>query len=467
MKNELLAKLKPHGQEHLLAGWDALDDAARSRLTAQIQGVDFSLLTELRTGQEAGPNWNEISRRAVPPPAYRLQDERRRTVADQAKAKGEEALRAGRVGMIMVAGGLGTRLGFDHPKGMFPLGPVSQRTLFQILIGRLLAVGRKYRVRIPLYLMTSLATHDETVAFLEKHQRFGLPAEDLIIFQQGSMPALDLATGKVLLAGPGELFLGPDGHGGMLAAFCNGENSCLADARRRGIEQLFYGQVDNPLTQVCDAELIGLHRLAQSEMTTQVVEKAGPLEKVGNVVAVDGRVQIIEYSDLPREAAERTDENGQPLLWAGNIAVHVFETAFLARVAAQANALPFHLAKKKTPYYDASAGQVVEPSTANSLKFERFIFDLLPFANNAIAVEAAKAEAFAPVKNANDEQVDTPATAQAAMIARHAALLKSLGTKVDDGIPVEVGSRFEVGDIDELTRLALGQMHIRQAMYFE
>ena len=129
--------------------------------------------------------------------------------------------------------------------------------------------------------------------------------------------------------------------------------------------------------------------------------------------------------------------------------------------------MPFHLAKKKTPFYDVASGQVVEPAEANSLKFERFIFDLLPFAKNAIAVEAAKSEAFAPVKNTNEEGVDTPATAQAALIARHAALLRLLGTRVEEGIPVEVGPRFEVGDLDELTRLALGQMHIRQQMYFE
>lgn len=466
MKEQLLEILKPHDQEHLLAAWDKLDSADQSRLAAQIQAVDFALLAKLRTGDGAGPDWEALSRRAEPPPAYRLGDERRTSLAPQAKAAGEEALRAGRVGMILVAGGSGTRLGFEHPKGMFPIGPVSQRTLFQILIERLLAASRKYGARIPLYLMTSLATHDETVAFLQQKNRFGLPAEDLIIFRQGSMPALDAATGHVLLAGPDELFLGPDGHGGMLAAFCSGEASCLADAKRRGIEHLFYGQVDNPLTQICDPELIGFHRLAKSEMTTQVVEKSGPLEKVGNVVSVDGQVRIIEYSDLPREAAERRDEHGAPVLWAGNIAVHLFDIAFLERMASEASALPFHLAKKKTPFYDAVSGQVVEPAEPNSLKFERFIFDLLPFAKNAIAVEAAKADAFAPVKNSNDEPFDTPATAQSAMIARHTALLRSFGTLVEEGTPVELGPRFEFDDLDPITRLALPNLQIKQPMYW-
>lgn len=465
MKDQLLAKLAPHGQAHLVAGWEQLDERSQSRLANQISAVDFSLLARLRAGNEAAPDWAELSRRAKPPPAYRLGDKKRTSRTAEAIAAGEVELRAGRVGMILVAGGLGTRLGFDHPKGMFPLGPVSRRTLFQILIERLLAISHRFQTRIPLYLMTSLATHDETAAFLDQHGRFGLPAEDLLIFQQGSMPALDLNTGQVLLAGPGELFLGPDGHGGMLAAFCGGKNNCLADVRRRGIEHLFYGQVDNPLTQICDPEIVGLHRLARSEMTTQVVKKSGPLERVGNVVAIDGQVQIIEYSDLPNEAAERKDENGDLHLWAGNIAVHVFETAFLERMAAEASALPFHLAKKKTPFYDVTTGQMVEPAEPNSLKFERFVFDLLPFAKNAIAVEAAKAEAFAPVKNSNEEQADTPATAQAAMIARHGELLRAIGARVEPGVPVEVGPRIEVGDLDDQARRELAALHVTAPRY--
>ena len=466
MKDQLLDKLAPHGQKHLIAFWDELDDSRRQKLAAQIESVDFDLVARLWKGNHAGPDWKALAARAEPPPAYRLGAQNRLEQAARAKRFGEAALAAGQVGMILVAGGLGTRLGFDHPKGMFSLGPVSGRPLFQILIERLLAVGNKYRVRLPLYLMTSLATHDETVEFLEKNQRFGLAEPDLQLFRQGSMPAVDAETGKLLLAAKDELFLGPDGHGGMLAAFCGGEKSCLGDAQRRGIEFLFYGQVDNPLTQICDPELIGFHLLAESEMTTQVVQKVEPLERVGNVVAVDGRVQIIEYSDLPREAAERAGPDGAPLLWAGNIAVHVLSTAFLERMAGDAEALPFHLAKKKTPFLDPASGQMVEPAEPNSLKFERFIFDLLPFAKNAIAVEAAKAEAFAPVKNSNDEEVDTPASSQALLLARHAAILRSFGTRVEEGIPVELGPRFEVDDVDELTRLALPHMHITKPMYF-
>jgi UDP-N-acetylglucosamine/UDP-N-acetylgalactosamine diphosphorylase len=466
MKQELLAHLRPFGQEHLVAFWDEFDEAQQQRLAEQIHSVDFPLIAKLAKGHQEGPDWDALSRRVGPPPAIRLTDADRPSKAKRARILGEDALRFGRVGMILVAGGVGTRLGFDHPKGMFPIGPVSQRSLFAILIQRLLAVSRHYGARIPLYLMTSRATHDETVSYLAQNGRFGLPADDLKIFCQGSLPAVDATSGKLLLSAKGELFLGPDGHGGMLSAFCGGGESCLADAQRRGIAHLFYGQIDNPLTQVCDPELIGFHRLARSEMTTQVVEKSGPLEKVGNVAAIDGQVRIIEYSDLPRDVAEARTDEGTLRLWAGNIAVHVFETSFLARMASQADALPFHRAKKKTPFLDPASGQLVEPAEPNAVKFERFIFDLLPWAKNAIAVEAAKAQAFAPVKNAIGAPADTPATAKAALISRDTALLRALGAKVDDGVPVELGPRFELGDIEPLTRVALAHLHVREPMYF-
>ena len=134
-----------------------------------------------------------------------------------------------------------------------------------------------------------------------------MPPDDVRVFCQGTMPALD-HNGKILLAEKGEISLAPDGHGGMLAALA--DSGCLDHAEERGVEHLFYGQIDNPLIQICDPKLIGYHLLSHSEMTTQVVEKAGPVEKVGNVVSIDGQVQIIEYSDLPDDVAERRDDDG-------------------------------------------------------------------------------------------------------------------------------------------------------------
>jgi UDP-N-acetylglucosamine/UDP-N-acetylgalactosamine diphosphorylase len=470
MKDILLSKLSPLNQQHLLAQWDALDQADRARLAQQIQDIDWDDYARLRklhagSGDDAEAtrrHWQESAARSVPPAAVRLGQQPGGFTRDQARGEGEAALRAGKVGMILVAGGLGTRLGFDLPKGMFPLGPVSNRPLFQILIDQLRAVSQRHGVRLPLYVMTSPATHEVTEKFLAVHNRFGLPAEDVILFQQGTMYAVDEKSFDVLLSAPGEIFTGPDGHGGMLGALV--KHGVLKDARARGIEQFFYGQIDNPLLTVCDPELIGCHRLANSELTTQVVAKTDPAEKVGVVVEIDGRTQIIEYVDLPGDASRELLPDGSLKFWAGNIAVHVFDVAFLERVASQADALPFHTSRKKVPFVDRG-GQVVQPSTPNAIRFERFIFDLLPHATKALVVEVDKAAAFAPVKNDDKSPTDSPTTARAAMIARDARLLRAAGVEVADGVPVEVNPLW-ASDADDARQKLKPGTKVSETRYF-
>ncbi len=363
---------------------------------------------------------------------------------------------------MLVAGGQGTRLGFDHPKGMFPIGPVSGRSLFQIHIEKILAVGRRYGARIPLYLMTSPATHDETVAFLARHDRFGLPEEDLKVFCQGTMPAVDAATGRLLLEAPGRLATSPDGHGGMLAAFAR--SGCLADARRRRLGQLFYFQVDNPLVEVCSAEHLGYHLLCGSEMSSQVIAKRDPLERVGNVVALDGRLMVIEYSDLPEEAARRRGADGSLAIWAGSIAVHVFDVAFLERMAATAAGLPFHVARKKVAHVDPS-GRRVEPRQPNALKFERFIFDLMPSAAGVVVIEVDPARAFGPLKNAPGAERDTPEAVRAQMAALHRGWLRRAGVEVGDDVAVEISPLFAL-DAEELAGKIPSGTRIAEPTYF-
>jgi UDP-N-acetylglucosamine/UDP-N-acetylgalactosamine diphosphorylase len=234
---------------------------------------------------------------------------------------------------------------------------------------------------------------------------------------------------------PSSLFWGPDGHGGMLAALS--ASGGLTDSERRGIKHLFYGQVDNPLLQVCDEIFVGSHLLAKSEMTTQVVPKRDPLECVGNVVQIDGRTQVIEYSDLPEEFARQTNSDGSLKLWAGNLAVHVFDVEFLQRQTKNPDALPFHCAKKKVSCLN-DQGQLIEPQEANSLRFERFIFDLLPLAERALVVEADPACAFAPVKNSDDEPTDNPRLAKAAILSLHRQLMQQAGIEIADGVPIEI-----------------------------
>jgi UDP-N-acetylglucosamine/UDP-N-acetylgalactosamine diphosphorylase len=296
--------------------------------------------------------------------------------------------------------------------------------------------------------MTSDATDQETREYFAANENLGIPAEDLYIFKQGVMPAVDASTGKLLMQSTSSLALSPDGHGGTVSAL--DRCGCLADAAKRGVQHLAYIQVDNPLAHLCEPELIGHHLMAASEMTTQVVQKRYPMEKVGNVVLVDGQVQIIEYSDLPESAAEAVNEDGSLKLWAGNIAVHMFNLKFLQRVAGQVDSLPFHRALKKVPHCNEH-GQLVNSDQPNATKFERFIFDLLPIARNAFVVESRASEAFAPVKNADGAETDTPNAAKIAIVDLHRSWLHEAGVCVDEGVLVEINPKLAltVGDLQE------------------
>ncbi len=452
-KDPLHAALAAFGQEHLLAFWDGLDPAQRQSLAEQIHELDLPLLQRLTSHAHQAEDVRCLAARAASPAAIRLDGSGLPISPSQARQAGAETLAAGRVGVILVAGGQGTRLGFDHPKGMFPIGPVSGHSLFQIHIEKIRARSRRHGVRIPLYVMTSPATHAETAEFFAQHQRFGLSTEDLRLFCQGTMPAVDAQSGRILLQTPSSIFVSPDGHGGMLAALVR--SGILAEATRRGIEHFFYFQVDNPLVDIANEEFLGYHLLARSEMTTQVIAKTDPLEKVGNAVAIDGRMRVLEYSDLPDDVAQRRHADGSLAIWAGSIGVHAISAAFLARMADEADALPFHRASKKVPYVNA-AGQQVQPAQPNAIKFERFIFDLLPQAAGAIVVEVDAQRSFAPLKNTPGAAKDTPEAVRGQMLALHGQWLQAAGAEVNTGVEVEIGPLFALDAADVAKRVPLG-----------
>ncbi len=451
VKHELHTYLEPHGQTHLLAHWDALAPHEQQQLAKQIHEIDFPLMARLHRQGGAGVDWTELAQRAEPPPAYRLNGEGRTCSLEDVRRPGEVALSAGKIGVILVAGGQGSRLGFDHPKGMFPIGPISGASLFQVLFEKVIARSRRHGVRIPLYLMTSSATHEQTIEYLREHNHFGLSADDVKIFCQGTMPAVDLRTGRLLLEEKGKIFKNPDGHGGMLAALA--KSGGLADARRRGIEQFFYCQIDNPLVSMCDPEFLGYHLIAGADVSTQVVAKRDLRDKVGNVAIIDGRMQVIEYSDLnplSDEIVGRKTSDGKPVFWAGSIAVHVFDRTFLERMSDHAEGLAFHAAKKAVPHVDVS-GQRIEPEQPNAIKFERFIFDLLPAARNGIVVEVDESLAFAPLKNASTEKTDTKETVQGARMAVERAWLRSADVRIGDQVPIEISPLF-AQDADDVKK---------------
>jgi mannose-1-phosphate guanylyltransferase/mannose-6-phosphate isomerase len=452
LKDKLESRLATIGQSHLLQFWDELSEQDRAGLATQIAGIDFVQLQQLGQASCQDDHWAKLAAKANVPTAITLADFADPSQSNVARKLGQEALAAGKLGMILVAGGQGSRLGFNHPKGMFPIGPVSGRTLYQMHFEQVLARSRQFGVKIPIYVMTSPPTHDETTQFLIDNNFFGMDREDVMIFCQGIMPAVD-QDGKLLLEEKGKIFVSPNGHGGMLSALV--ENGCLDHAVGRGVEHLFYGQVDNPLVQICDPTLVGFHLNSGSEMTSQVVRKNEPTQKVGNVVEVDGQVQIIEYSDLPEEYARQTNDDGTLKLWAGSIAVHIFSVDFLSRSSQQADSLPFHRASKKVSFVDET-GQKVEPDSPNATKYEKFIFDLLPMAKNAIVCEVDPASGFCAVKNAAPAPSETPEHVERAISDLHSGWLKACGIAVAEDLRIEISPLFACDALELSEKIASG-----------
>ena len=444
----LTQHLRSHGQEHVLRFWNELAPAQQQALARQIADIDLAQLTALvKSGDDAGESPAQKAPRAVPPAELVRASRPGEPLPGEwiaARKTGEELLRAGRVGAILVAGGEGTRLGFPHPKGQFPIGVVSGKPLFQLLAEQLAARAKRAAARIPYYVMTSLATHDETVAFFEKHKNFGLDPADVQFFRQGNMPAIDRHSGRLLLEEKHELALNPDGHGGILAAL--DRVRLLDDLARRGIDYVYYHQVDNPLARVCDRAFLGFHAGRGSEVSTKVVAKLSPEERMGVVVDVDGRTQIIEYSDLPAEVAARRDSRGEILLWAGSTAMHVFSRSFLERLRDEKTALPFHRAVKKVPFID-EAGRRVEPQTENAVKFERFIFDVLPLARRSLVVEALREDEFCPLKNKAGDF--SARHVQESLSRQYRSWLSAAGVAVPADLPVEISPLYAL-DAEEL-----------------
>lgn len=435
----LLEALSRTGQEAVLRFWPALDGAGRARLLGQLAVInwrEFEVLRRLAIARGAHPASTAIDlAAATTPPCLRLRDPANRIAPSAAAAAGEHLLAAGLVGAILVAGGQGTRLGCTGPKGLVRVGPLSHATLFDLLFGRLRAIHRRFGRRVPLAIMTSSATDADTRQFLRDSNCCGLDPDFVHVFRQHDLPALDAATGTLLLDAPDHLAVAPDGHGGMLVALH--ESGGLGWFGRHGVEHLASFQVDNPLALPLDTEFLGYHALSQADFSTQVVLKREPAERVGVVVEQDGRHAVIEYSDLsPALAAERRPD-GRLRFHAGSIAVHCFTKSFLDRAAARDDSLPLHLAHKVVPFLDES-GTLVRPAAPNAIKFERFIFDLMPQADRVTVVEVEARDGFAPLKNPAGSAADAPEHVHAALVAHARRLLAEAGVTVADGIDVEL-----------------------------
>jgi len=438
--NELKSMLAAYGQDHLLRFWDELDSAGRAKLAAEIEAINFDELQQLiadyvvKKPETLIPDdlapaaWLPL----IPAPdkeAYYL----------EARKRGVELLRSGKVAFLTVAGGQGTRLGYDAPKGTYPIGPVSDRSLFACFAGTIGRISEKYGVKPVWYIMTSTVNRKATEEFFAANSFFGLDPEQVFFFTQGSMPAIGY-DGKVLMSARDGIALSPNGHGGTLLALR--KSGALDRMKADGVEVISYFQVDNPLAPMADPLFIGLHDLEGSAMSAIMLPKTGPMEKLGNFCVADGKLQIIEYSDLPVELAERRNADGSLVFLAGSPAIHMISRRFVESLTADGTLkLPWHRADKKVPFIDA-AGEMVTPAEPNAVKLESFIFDALPLAPVTMILEGDRRKVFAPTKNATG--VDSVESCRRMLIDRDAARLEAAGVSIPRKADGSVDCRVEI-----------------------
>ena len=442
----LIEKFERAGQGQVFAYFDQLPPEGQRRLIDQAREIDLdevAFLTRTLLANDAAAGVNLDGLEPAPfekRPEHGGDDE----AWARAKVAGEDALRAGRVAAFTVAGGQGTRLGYEGPKGTFAVTPLRQKTLFQVFAEKIRAAGERYGRPLHWFIMTSHANHEATEAFFVEHGFFGLERERVHFFRQGRMPAVTF-DGKIMLEGKDSIVLSPDGHGGSLRALAR--SGSLDLMLREGITTLSYFQVDNPLVRCIDPAFIGWHLLRRSEMSSKMVPKAYAEEKVGHFCVQNGKTIVVEYSDLPMAMQKETESDGSLRFIAGSIAIHVLDREFVRRVAAGGKevSLPFHRADKKIPTIDAD-GNPVKPEKPNGVKFEMFVFDALPFARHPVVIETPRENDFSPVKNATG--VDSPQTCRDDQLRQFGRWLKAAGAAVETdrtGLPaaaIEVSPLF-------------------------
>ena len=412
----LRERFEAAGQSWLGAHMQTLDGEGRARLERQLSALDLELVGRLARAEGLA----DAATGAPEPHPYVSAEER---AADtEAAARGMDEFRSGRVAFALLAGGQASRLRWDGPKGSFPIGPATDRSLFQIFIERLRRCGRRYGPDPLFAVTTSVDTDAQIRAFFEEHEHFGFPRGRLCFSCQGTLPALD-DQGRLILAAPDRVFVNPDGHGGAVAAL--ERDGTFERWERGGVRTVVTFQVDNPLLPVGDADFVGRLVAQRADIATKIVLKQDPAEKVGLVTLVEGRPRIVEYSEIPETAAAARDADGSLRLRLGSIAVHAFRLGFLRGHVAEG--LPLHRALKEIPTVDAQGNEV----RRRGLKHERFIFDLFPLARSVEVVEVLREREFEPVKNA--EGPESPATARAALEREYRRWYAEAGVPAPEG----------------------------------
>lgn len=378
--------LEKYGQEHILEDYDSLTKQQQADLLAQIANCDFSVLDELKNRQENG-------KRGGISPLPTMQLAEIEANAELFRATGVKAIQSGKVGAVLLAGGMGTRLGSDDPKGMYNIGITKDMYIFERIIRNLLDVVEETGTWIHLFVMTSDKNHDATTKFLKEKNYFGYKQEYVTFFMQEMAPATDY-QGKVYMEAPGVVAMSPNGNGGWFSSMKRWK--VLDKVQEAGIEYLNVFAVDNVLQRIADPVFVGALIEKQAAVGSKVVKKAAPDEKVGVMCLEDGKPSIIEYYELTDELMNTLDEKGERVYNFGVILNYLFRVADLYDIVDRK--LPIHVVEKKIPYMDEQ-GNRIKPEEPNGYKFETLVLDMIHMEDSCLPFEVVRNREFAPIKN--------------------------------------------------------------------
>ena len=401
-EEDAIELLNSYNQTHIVNLLKKLDEVKKQELLEQIDKIDFGQIMELydNTKKEI-----EIKENKIEAIGYLDKAKLTKEQKEEFDKLGEEVIRNGEYAVVTMAGGQGTRLGHNGPKGTFKLDVYGKgKYLFEILVDNLQEANQKYNTIIPWYIMTSIENNKDTVEFLEKHNYFGYPKENVIIFTQSELPLVDV-DGKLLISKDLKIKEASDGNGGTYSSLR--ASGSLADMKERGVKWVFIGGVDNALLKMADVTLLGMAIKKNVQIASKSVVKANPHEKVGVFCKMNGHPKVIEYAELPEKMAEEVDENGELKYGESHIMCNLYTIDAIEKASKEI--LMYHSAFKKNSYIDEDGKEVI-PTEPNSYKFESFIFDAFEFFDDIAILRGKREDDFAPVKN--KEGVDSPKTAK-------------------------------------------------------
>jgi UDP-N-acetylglucosamine/UDP-N-acetylgalactosamine diphosphorylase len=396
-RNELSLLLKEHNQEHLLSYYDNLTQGDKHKLVAQIEKVDWKLINFRHQK-------NQQQKSGLYAPLEGMSIDQIESNKNLYYDLGIKAIQTGKVAAVLLAGGQGTRLGCEGPKGMVNIGLTKEVFIFELIFNNLIDTAKAADTWIPLYIMTSIKNNEQTMSFLKEHDFFGYPKEFVTFYIQEMTPSVDYG-GKLLMEGPDQLSLSPNGNGGWFSSMIKA--NLLSDLHYRNIEWINVFAVDNVLQKIADPYFIGATIATNHLSGAKVVRKANPNERVGVLCLEGGKPSIVEYYEMTDEMMNERKDNGELSYAFGVILNYLFRLDKLEDIIKYE--LPVHVVEKKIPYLSVD-GKYIEPTEPNGYKFEELVLDMVHLFDNCLPFEVIRENEFAPIKNATG--VDSISTAQ-------------------------------------------------------